>query len=35
MFVTIEFFPHIDVVVAESTLDHFDRNTQGFSNVNT
>ena len=34
-FVTIEFFPHIDVVVAESTLDHFDQDTQGLFEVNT
>jgi len=24
VFVTIKFFPHIDVVVAKSTLDHLD-----------
>ena len=27
VFVTMEFFPHIDVVVAESTLDPFDQDT--------
>ena len=35
VFVTIEFFPHIDVVVAESTLDPFDQDTQGLPEVNT
>ena len=27
VFVTMEFFPHIDVVVVESTLDPFDQDT--------
>lgn len=35
VFVTMKFFPHVDVVVADGTLDHFDQNTQGFSNVDT
>ena len=33
-FVTMEFFPHIDVVVAKSTQDPFDQGTQGLSDVN-
>lgn len=31
----MEFFPHIDIMVAESSLDHFDRDAQGFFDVNT
>ena len=35
VFVTIEFFPHIDVVVVESTLDLFDQDTQEPPEVST
>ena len=35
VFVTIEFFPHIDVVVVESTLDPYDRDTPGFLELKT
>ena len=35
MFVTMEFFPYIDVVVAENTLDPFDQDTQELPEVNT
>ena len=31
----MEFFPHINVVVAKSTQDPFDQGTQGFYDVNT
>ena len=31
----MKFFPHIDVVVAESTLDPYDRDTQGFLELKT
>ena len=31
----MEFFPQIDVVVAESTLDTFDQDTQELLEVNT
>ena len=31
----MEFFPQIDVVVAENTLDLFDQDTQGLPKVNT
>ena len=33
--VTIEFFPHIDVMMAESTINSPDQNTQGPPGVNT
>ena len=35
VFITMEFFPQIDVVVAKSTLDLFDQDTQGLPKVNT
>ena len=35
VFVTIEFFPHIDVMIAESTINSPDRDTQGPPRVNT
>ena len=35
VFITMEFFPQIDVVVAENTLDLFDQDTQGLPKVNT
>ena len=35
VFVTMEFSPQIDVVVAKSTLDLFDQDTQGLPKVNT
>ena len=35
VFVIMEFFPQIDVVVAESTLDPFDQDTQELLEVNT
>ena len=31
----MKFLPHIDVVVAKSTLDPFDQDTKGLSKVNT
>ena len=31
----MKFFPQIDVVVAENTLDLFDQDTQGLPKVNT
>ena len=34
VFVTIEFFPHIDVMMAESTMNSLDRDMQGPSRVN-
>ena len=33
VFITMKFFPHIDVIVAESTLDPFDQDTQGLPEV--
>ena len=33
--VTIEFFPHIDVMMAESTINSPDQDTQGPPGVNT
>ena len=35
VFVTIEFFPHIDVMIIESTINSLDRDTQGPQRVNT
>ena len=35
VFATMEFFPHIDVVMVESTLDPFGQDTQGLPEVNT
>ena len=35
VFVTIEFFPHIDVMMAESTINFHDPDTQGPLRVNT
>ena len=35
VFVTIEFFPHIDVMMVESTINSFDQDTQGPLGVNT
>ena len=35
VFVTIEFFPYIDVMMAESTINSLDRDTQGPPGVNT
>ena len=35
VYVTIEFFPHIDVTMAESTMNSPDRDMQGPSGVNT
>ena len=34
VFVTIEFFPHIDIIMAESTINSLDQDTQGPSGVN-
>ena len=34
VFVIMKIFPHIDVVVVESTLDPFDQDTQGLPKVN-
>ena len=31
----MEFFPHIDVMMAESTIDPPDQDTQGLPEVNT
>ena len=31
----MKFFPHIDVMMAESTVDPSDQDTQGLSEVNT
>ena len=33
--VTIEFFPHIDVMMAESTINSHNQDTQGPLRVNT
>ena len=35
VYVTIELFPHIDVMMAESTMNSFDRDMQGPQGVNT
>ena len=35
VFVTIELFPHIDVMMAESTINSPDQNIQGPPEVNT
>ena len=35
VFVTIEFFPHIDVMMAESTINSSDLDTQEPPGVNT
>ena len=35
VFVTIEFFPHIDVMMVESTIISLDQDTQGPLGVNT
>ena len=35
VFVTIEFFPHIDVMKTESTINSPDQETQGPPGVNT
>ena len=35
VFVTMKFFPHIDVMMVESILDTSDQNTQGLPEVNT
>ena len=35
VFVTIEFFPHIDVMKTESTINSLDQDTQGPPGVNT
>ena len=35
VFVTIEFFPHIDVMMAESTINSPDQDTQGPPGLNT
>ena len=35
VYVTIELFPHIDVMITESTMNSPDRNMQGPSGVNT
>ena len=35
VFVTIEFFPHIDVMMAESTINFPDQDTQEPPGVNT
>ena len=35
VYVTIEFFPHIDVMMAESTINSLDQDTQGLPGVNT
>ena len=35
VFVTIEFFSHIDVMMAESTINSPDQDTQGPSGLNT
>ena len=35
VFVTIEFFFHIDVMMAESTINSPDQDTQGSPGVNT
>ena len=35
VFLTIEFFPHIDVMMAESTIISLDQDIQGPPGVNT
>ena len=35
VFVTIEFFPHIDIIMAESTINSHNQDTQGPLRVNT
>ena len=35
VFVTIEFFPHIDIMMVESTINSPDQDTQGLPGVNT
>ena len=35
VFVTIELFPHIDVMMAESTMNSLDQDMQGLSGVDT
>ena len=35
VFITIEFFSHIDVMMAESTINSPDQDTQGPSGLNT
>ena len=35
VFVTIEIFPHINVMVVESTIISLDQDTQGLLGVNT
>ena len=35
VFVTMKFFPHIDVMIAKSTIDPSDQDTQGLPKVNT
>ena len=35
VFVTIEFFPHIDIMMTESTINFPDQDTQGPLGVNT
>ena len=35
VYVTIEFFPHIDVMMAESTINSPNQDTQGLPGVNT
>ena len=35
VFVTMEFFPHIDVMMAESTIGPPDQDIQGLPKVNT
>ena len=35
VFVTFEFFPHIDVMMVESTIISLDQDTQGPLGVNT
>ena len=34
LFVTMEFFPHIDVMMAECTIDLPDQDTQGLPKMN-
>ena len=35
VFVTMEFFPHIDVMMARSIINPLDQDTQGLPEVNT
>ena len=35
VYVTIEFFPHIDVMMAESTINSLDQDRQGPLGLNT